>query len=495
MTFTRSINFTLAALQILTIIAIAVAIIALIKLYHHQTDDYAVPFLHYLGSIRIAVPPIIALFVSYFLAFVSGISLVDAPRLIIRFLRNEFFQSLSTMTVASCALLLISAAIAYYTIASPPPSYSRLVAILLGGEQDRQVLIGKELKLLAEENSDLAEKFELAADVFLERSRRNFSHQVPNTTTPRIFVRALDANVADTGWQAHPLRKLALAEAYSMWAQAALASPLRQANDAQWREWLRRSIELDKEVVESPSPLATVLMRHSALNNNGNALFYTGDARGAAQIYEEVLAINPNLSSYGNLIAAYILLDDLDKAIAIGDRARDWGMATGKGFTETSAFSGVVGNAAFAYLIREQYKEASERFLEAYDLEPDNLNALNLALALLLEGKTTGALQVLSQFRYPDLALPDQKSRVLEDYDACYYLVRALAIGTSEYPTVAAHLYTYLRVARTAEQLSLENAESNSGLRRQVLKALQEDATPCGDLSRVPKLRAWLGGQ
>lgn len=489
----KKFNYYLCALQLLAIASVIVSITALILLFHHQTDDYSVPFLKYLASIRLAVPPIIALFVSYILVFVSGIKIGDAPRVVISYLRNSFFQSPRAMLIVMLCLFTMSLSIFWYTSVVTPPSYARLIAVLLGGEQDRQVLVKNELKLLEEKNPDLARKFRLAVDVFQERSKRNFNHGNLNTTTPRLFVRALDTNISDKEWAEHPLRKLALAESYSMWAQAALSSPLQKNADPHWREWLQKCLELNEEVANSSSRYATPLMQYSAINNSGNALLYTGDLKGAEQYYKTVLNLNRNLSSAGNLIAVYIYLGELDSAIEFAKEIREWGMNTGKALTETSAFSAVLGNSAFAYLMRDEYENASQLFIEAYDLEPDNMNKLNLALSLILEGDRKRALYVLSQFKYPDLELADQSKRVMEEYDTCYYFVRALVIEKTKYPLIAANFYTYLKQARTSNQLLKENAITNNELRLTTLNALQNDPTPCRDFYMVPAVRRLLG--
>ena len=486
------INFRLAAAQLGCIFLFLLTTIAAIKLFHHQTDDYAVPFFEYLLSIRLAVPPVLALVASYAFIFIGGLKLSDAPRLVIKYLKNSLLQSERTMCLAIAGMLIFSLSTTIFVSTTSPPSYSRFIAVLLGGEQDHHGLVKAELSLLSEKNPSLARNFGLAVKVFEARSALNFKHKYPEPTTARIFVRALSSNLSDESWNASPLRKLALAEAYSIWAQAAAASPFSNESAEHWGDWLELSLSLNEEVAASRGPQSTALLRQSALNNSGNALLYAKKYEEARTYYEAVLKTNRNLSTAGNLVAANILLGRLKEAAFYGSEIREWGMATGKALSEPSSFTSILVNTAFAYLLLEEYEAAMHLFVEAYDIETDNLNALNLALALYLAGRGSLAQKALDVFRYPPLDLGEQKARVSEDYDSCYYLVRSLLISPDAYPYVAAHLYTYLREARTEEQLSKESEHSVAILKTRVFEALRADPTPCNDFQLVPRVRETL---
>lgn len=176
---------------------------------------------------------------------------------------------------------------------------------MLGGEQDRQQVIQKEVKSISEKNVALARHLQLVVDVFELRSKWNFSNNQANTTEPRILVRALEANNQSKEWQQHPLRKHALAEAYSMWAQAAKSSTY-SIESTDWHGLLRKSVETYDEVINSDSPLATPLMKVSALNDVANAYLYTGQMAASVSYYNRTLEVNKNLSTAGNMIAALI---------------------------------------------------------------------------------------------------------------------------------------------------------------------------------------------
>jgi len=484
---------SLAFLQILTMLATAAAIVSVVVLYRHRTDDYFVPFTEYLGSIRLAVPPILALFISYGLVFIAGIKLSDAPKFIIDYLRNRFFQSRRQMAAVSAALLAVTGAINAYTATHIPPSYEQMVRVLLGGEQDRFQLIRKQIAEVAKKDPALASRLEPVVSVFEHRSKQNFQSAEPNTTVPRILVRALEANVSDPEWGKHPLRKHALAEAYSMWAQASQASPFRDSADTQWKTLVERCLDLNDEVAQSTSPFATPLMRFSALHNSGNVLFYTGDYGAARRRYEIAMRANKNLSSGGNLIAAYVLLNQLDRATALGEELTEWSIAEGKALTEGSSMSSVLVNTAFAHLIKGEHEQAVNLMATAFDLENDDINTLNFAAALLLDGKRERSLKVLTHIKLPDLDVAVQKQRVTENYNTCYYLVKGLAQdGAADAPTVAAYFYTYMKRAREASQLAAETPESLGTLRKAVLAALLSDPTPCGDFRMIPEFKRKL---
>ena len=489
----RKLDYRLTSLQLAVTIAFVFAVVGLVRLFHHQTEDYVVPFLEYLTSIRLAVPPLLALLVSYTIVFVSGVNLGDAPRIVIRYLRNRFFQTPRSMLVVSILLFSLFAGVSWYTSTVPPPHYISLVNLFLGAEQDRQTLISEKLNELEAKNTELASRFRLASDVFLERSQRNFTNVKHNTTTPRILVRALEANVSDSAWKGHPLRQLALAEAYSMWAQAARSYPFRRQEDDNWKQLLEKSLELNEEVAESNSQFMTPLIRYSALNNSGNALLYLDDWKGALDFYELVQQENPNLSTAGNLIAIHILLGDIEQAVETGLDAREWEMDTGKALTEGSSYSSVLVNTAFARLVLEDYDAATELAVEAYDLESDEHNALTLGLTFLLSGDKGNALRVLQEFKYEELRASSQTARVQDEYNRCFYLVCGLIADDDSYLEIAVHYYTYLGEAPGEERLRASDVSSVQILRARVLKALKIDPSACGYLAQIPEVAKRLG--
>ncbi len=100
-------------------------------------------------------------------------------------------------------------------------------------------------------------------------------------------------------------------------------------------------------------------------------------------------------------------------------------------------------------MIKGGFISAEEYLREAYAMESDNLNALNLAVASVLNKNILTAKTVIKRFKYPVLELSEQRNRVKEDYDPCYYLVSALLIPDSDKSNAAAHYYTYMKIDRT----------------------------------------------
>jgi tetratricopeptide (TPR) repeat protein len=490
----RAIDWKLSALQIASMLCSVLLTIALLSLYHHLTDNYFTPLPSYIRSINLALPPLAAISLTYALTFLIGEKVSDTPKLVIRFLRNTFFQSRRAMSAFIALTFLVSFASWYYIDHNTPPYYDNLIAKLLGGEQDRQQLIGKEIKSIAEKNPEFAKELQLAVDVFSLRSKWNFSNKAANTTEPRILVRALEANNMSHSWEVHPLRKHALGEAYSMWAQAAFSSRFSiDTND--WKSLQKKSIAAYKEVIESKSPLATPLMRSSAINNTGNAYLYLGDLDQATAYYGLALRENKNLSTAGNLIAALILLNKTKEAERLGEEMIEWGDTTGKATTEGSSYSGVVGNTALAYMIDGDAEKGARLMLEAYDLEGDDLNALNLAAALRISGRAEQASDLMTQhFKYAQLEPEKQAERVSEKYNQCYYLVAAAFAGQADILLRATYLYTYLGEPRTLSQLKKETAASLKAVTDRVEKAVLKDAGSCKDLLLIPKFKSMLEG-
>lgn len=488
----RSMDWKLSALQVAAMAASLVAMIALLALYHHQSDDFYIPLSDFLGSFNLAAPPLLALVFSYALTFLLGEKVSDAPKLVIRYLRNVFLQHRAGMVFYVALTLLISLASWQHIRTTPPQRYVELVTTLLGGEQDRQELITKKIKAISGKSPEYAEKIQLVADVFALRSRWNFRHAQPNTTEPRILVRALDANVNDPTWKSHPLRKHALAEAYSMWAQAETASrfSIGQSDGA---DHLKLSVSLYDEVIRSKDPLATSLLKSSAINNTGNAYLYAGQLAQATRHYLAAQAHNRNLSSAGNLIAALIWQKKYAEAEKTGEALREWGITSGKAQTEGSAYSGVVGNTAFAYLIEGKYERGAKLMMEAYDLESDDLNALNLATALHLLGKQQEAWRLLhDQFKYPPLELKDQAQRAREKYNGCYYLVAAVMTDKTQTALIAAYYNLYLGHGKTLAQLESATSATLKPLVQSVLERLEADSGACKDLMLIPAFQQSL---
>ncbi|MGY2340240.1 tetratricopeptide repeat protein [Pseudomonas sp. SDO5532_S415] len=489
----RRIDLRLSVLQLGSMLVAVVLTVVLVALYHHLTEDYYIPLPEYLGSIKLVAPPMLVLISSYVLTFLVGEKMSDAPRIMIRYLKDYFFQSSRLMVFFVFCVSLLSVLLLYRMVSTAPPHYVSLVEKLLGGEQDRQQLILNEINLISLKNDGLSRKLQLVNDVFSLRSKWNFLDHPANTTEPRILVRALELD-KDADWRDHPLRIHALAEAYSMWAQAAKSSSYPIEVDG-WKHNLKKSIDLYEEVINSSSPLATPLMKLSAINNSGNAYYYAHDLNNALLFYRRVLEEKKNLSTAGNVIALLLLQKKYEEAARVGDEYMEWAKLSGSALTEGSSYSAVVGNSAFAHLIMGDDEVGAKLMIEAYDLESDDLNALNLSAALALSGQKDAAVSLMARhFKYPVLDVADQVTRVTGKYNHCYYLVEATINNSSAAPLRAANLYMYLGLAKTKSQLESETSISVGALINKVEEVLQKDSSACKDLLMIPKFKELLYG-
>lgn len=488
----RKIDWKLALLQLTVIVATIALIVCSVRLYHHQSHEAFVPFYSYLTSVRLAIPPILVLFVSYLMVFIGGKNFSDAPKIVIHFLRDKFFQSRAIMYGSSLAFIFTTLSILIYTESRPPPKYVDFVKVLLGGEADRHTLVQGKLDTIKQQNPTLAANLRVAAKVFEERSDRNFRHVFNDSTTPRILVRSLEANINNDEWKNHPIRLLALAEAYSMWAQAERSSPLGSGPGARWTNLLDKAMDLNNRAFNSDGPDMHLLIKYSALNNSGNAQLYVGNLEEAEKYYKNALALNKSLASYGNLIALQVLQGKINDAISLSESTRQWAYDNGKAITEGSQFSSVLVNAAYAHMFEGNFGQATELLKEAYAMENDDLNALNLSLSSFLNGDTATGNQVLDRFKYPELSISYQKERVKEDYNPCFYFIKAISIPDSEIFNAAAHYYTYLGIARTEDQLMEMSLDSFRKLKNAVFQRLANDPTPCRHLSLIPEVRQRL---
>jgi tetratricopeptide (TPR) repeat protein len=432
--------------QIFSFAALTVLAVAAVLLYHHQTEDSFVPFGSYLLSLRLAVPPIIGLFSSYFLLFMGGVTLADAPRKVLQFLRNIFFQTEWMMILVSLVSLLLSGVVFAFTASSAPPAYTQLVNQLLGAESDDGFVIEQRIKSLKVAGNDFGDHIDLVYKVFKERKARNTDGAPADGTKPRILVRALDANQIDAAWKNHPLRWHALAEAYSMWAQAAQNPAITHSSQKEATGLREKALTMYQKVVSSNDWRATDLMRFSAEQNRGNIYLYTNNLSEAEKAYKSVLAKNRNLSTSGNLMALYLMSQPprISECEQLGLATREWALIEGKAVTEGSPYSGVLSTLGFAKLIQQCPKEGTDYLLEAYDIVPDMLNTLNLAVSLILENRHKEALKILDMKKLPHLTAESQLDLSKKQDASTFYLIRGLALSREKLPDKIAHYLFYL---------------------------------------------------
>lgn len=490
--FSAFMHRRLALLQIVTFMALVTLVTASVRFYHHQTPDSFLPFGTYLLSLRLAVPPVVGLFSSYFLLFMGGVTLADAPKRVMSFLRNVFFQ-VRWMMLASCtAALSLSAAIFVHTEATPPPAYEQIVKQLLGGESDNGEIVAGQIKRLRDQGIRFGDQLDLVSRVFTERRKRNFDAKLVDGTTPRILVRALDSNHNDASWQSHPLRWHALGEAYSMWAQAAQSSVISGSDSQEWKSLRDHALKWYEKVAQAKEWRATELLKLSAEQNAGNVLYYTGNLEKAAETYEKVLQQNRNLSTAGNLMACYLTMNPprVAEAESLGTNTREWAMAEGKGVLEASPYSSLLSTLAFAKLMQGKLPEGRGYLVEAYDVVPDVINSYNLATALILEGRGVDALRVLDRLKRPRISAESQLKHATDMEEPLYYLIRGLALPSEDLENRVAHFLCYLERPTVAGDIRGVTAEGCHGLLADSLNKVKNSPGPEASLLLIPAFEA-----
>ncbi len=487
-------EYKLACLQIISITLMVVPVLVSILLFHHQTDDYFIDIWKYLSSIKLAFPPLLLLLSGYILAFLFGASISETPKLVLKYLRNKFFQNPVTMIIFILTSTIYNYLVIHHIKTTPPPKYNLFVSQILGGESDDFEVAKKYLKKIKTLNEVRAENFQLVLDVFHYRNKINTKNLHETLTKARIFVRALDANLDDEIWQHHPLRLHTLAEAYSMWAQAIFSDKKQQSNtkkvDAEWKEISNKSLELYERVYSSESNLSTKLLKASALHNKGNVLLYTQQFKKSLEAMERALVFNPNTSTYSNLVAIYVLLGNIPKAIEKGLEGKEWALNNGKALRDISNYAGILGNMGFAQMIKGDFQNATENLNSQFNLLNDELSQLNLVVALAFQGNKTQAKILMAKLKVPPLELNNQADRVRHPtVSRCAYLIWEIISDDLPPSQSAAYLHTYLEQARTETQLNRETLTGVLDLRKKAWNNLLKSQEPCSYFSLVPKFK------
>ncbi|MGH3640360.1 MAG: hypothetical protein ACRDUX_15185 [Mycobacterium sp.] len=490
-----NLDWTLAALQVLALLAVAVLGICLLLLYRHQTEDYFIDAWAYLASIRIAVPPLLVLIASYAYAVLTGKSVTEAPRAYLSWLRNRFLQRRDWLLAFSIGAAGTCVAILVFTTCTAPPHYVTFVARLLGGESDDHEVVRAEIKRMQERDRIHAERMELVARVFVERRTWNFENRPATTTMPRFFLRALTTNIDDTEWESHPLRMHAAAESESMYAQALFATDgTVGADPSLWHQRRDEALALYRRVSESSDPRATPLLRRSAENNLANLHFYLGESEQAVAIYRTIVGQAPNTTSYGNWVASLIVLGQPAEAVEVGEAGKAWAFETQKMLAEPVQFANLLANLGFAYWMLNEPRKALVEMQSANDLNPDTGSKQNLALARWLAGDRAGALAVARTL--PEVAVTPNSQAAVASTDGdggCTYLIRGLLAADLRTPEgtveAVANLFAFLGEPRQADDLSAAVDTQLPELMLRAYRHLQGLKAPCASLSLVPGIK------
>jgi tetratricopeptide (TPR) repeat protein len=458
---------------------------------HHETEDYFIPLPSYLASIKVAVPPAAIFLATYVFAFLTGAALTDAPRAVISFARNRFFQSPVMMVTAVVLSSIFLGYCSWVLAKSTPPAYEKIVALLLGGSSDSLTIVRDRITSIRATDPELAARLTKVVEVFSERNAVNAGQKSLSGERARIFVRALEAD-AEGDWGEHPLRAHALAEAYSMFGQSVAQSASLVSSTAaqEIRTPFKRAIDLYNRVASSGSPLAPTALHISALVNIGNANYYMKDYAGALAAWRNATSVgeHPNLSPWSNVVAALVMLDRPKEAIDEGERARTWAESSGRALVETYPYAGVLENMAFAKMQIEDYAGALSDIATANAFREDELTRQNLALALIIAKRFADAQQILRKIGPP----LDVRSTPDDKVARCVYFIWALALHDSEPPIRAANMAAFLGERHSPEELSGTTTDGLEQLLRKVTTALPMSDLPCGSLGKIKAIMSLL---
>lgn len=484
-------DLALSALQLLAFAGVVGLLLASILVYRHFTDDSLRSTMDYLLSLKLALPPVIALVATYLYAFVTGEPVSNAPRSMWAHLRNHTLQNRAQLWlfIAGCAWLY--AGTAALLVMHTPPAYRQLVAQLLGGANDDHQLIADSIARVKSSNVVLADRLAMVRKVFEERRLWNHENKAPTPALPRIFIRALDASEDDEDWARHPLRMFALAEAHSMLAQAL---SLRQGSSQAPLVMASRQAAIGhyQAVLDSRSNLATTLMKKSASQNIGNVHFYSANYAAAIQAYGALSRENLSAGTEGNKVAAYVAAGQAVQAVQVGQASLAQLQDARHIFTELRDYVGLLTNTGFAKLITGDSAGALGDMQSAHDLMPDAMARQNLALALTAANQPGAALALLAEDSEAPLVTPPSQLDVVTKHGGgnCSYLIRAIAHARAgdDAAIIAANVAAYARQAQPTDAL----VRLAGGWKALAATALKSDQRPCGNLILLPSVQQQL---
>jgi tetratricopeptide (TPR) repeat protein len=491
----------LAVSQVLSLLCIPALIFVLVTVYWHQTDNVFAPYGDYVSSFEIAFPPAILFAASYIVVFLTGVPLSEAPRFVIAFFRNRFLQSPRMMAMGIAITITLFGWTLWFVQEIPPPSYVRLVAAIMRGEADNFAEARATTNEVVKVNPELGTQLSLAIEVFAERAGVNLKAAQNQAARARLLVASLSSD-APTPWLARSLRQHALAEAYSL-----LASAFRQIESnasivIEFGSWsseklFDEGLKRYQVVAASTDPLATPLMRASALNNIGNLYYYRGQFPQALEAYRAANSADfgfTNTGTWGNIVAILTVTGQYDQAVVEGEAGRSWAEATGNALKEASQYAGILVNTALARVARGDYAGAQNDLLLADGLQSDQNTTLNLALAHVLAGNLTAAKAALRTVVPPTDRNAIGDPAVLGTIPRCAQLMWFLAEPEAQPPDQAAKLHVFRGELFLASELANVTHDDVAKLRHEVAVWLPNFPGNCNSLSLIkPVVRAIAG--
>lgn len=489
-----------SGLQIVSFLSLVALVLVIARLIHHQTENALAPFLTYLSSIEIAFPPLLILAVTYGMAFLSGKALSDVPGAVVSFFRNKYFQS-SPMMIWSATLIVVAAFFSLkFTETNPAPAYRDLVSALLSGEIDNSEQTKKLIGSLQERNPTFAEQVALVQQVFDLRRGTNLDSETSILARARLLLRALN-NASDPEWRDHPLRKHGLAEAYSL-----LAGEISRAGDIGERFGELNPIQLYREAIkhyefvrdESPSKLATRQLLASAQNNIGNAYYYQGNPKSALIAWEKIITDFPdqrNVGTLANMVAAHIVLGELENAVLFGEEAQLWAETNGKAIQDTAHYASILINTGFAHIGLDDMTSARPLFEFADLVQGDDNTHLNVAMIYAMQGEANRAETALRQIGSPVSYTEISETLDLAENERCSFLWWALHSDDTDPRDVAASLLVFLNERHSPLEMQkyLDPSELQT-LRGRVATSLGNFPGTCASYSLFPTIVDFVRG-
>lgn len=485
-----NLDYQLAGLQLTALISAIGMVTYVIFLYRHFTDDALIDLWDYLSSVKVAIPPLAALVITYLYAFVTGINVTEAPKAILAWIRDDALQNHRIMTGFVVVSIIFCTFSDSYLRRMPAPAYERLVAQLLGGENDDQHVIEEVIRNLKEKNRVFATRIDIANQIFAERRRWNHENKQPIEALPRAWIRALDVNL-DEAWKEHPLRWHASAEAHAMMTQAIMTIGAVSSTTAVVNQERDAALMLYQRVLDSRDSRVTPLLRKSAAQNLANVYLYTKEFQKALDQYDKAIKENRSLATESNRVVALVQLGRFAEAISKGTDAQAWALDSGRVLTELRDYISLISNKGFVHLITGANANALKDMREAFELLPDIMARQNLGLAYIANKMPDEALEILAEdIDAPNVtATSESEVMVKHGGGSCTYLIRGIAsiMKGQQDRDAASNLAAYLRRADTAEHLA-----SLRHWRKLAWQGLQKDKRPCNSLQLIPVVKNFL---
>ena len=478
-----------------TLFLMPVDLLAILKFMKWSTQSYFAPWQDYLASLEVLMPPALVMVALAVVFLVTGVPAKEVPHVVQRALRDRFLQSYLAMGLFIVVSIVAIGYVVHVVASEPPPRYAAFVNTILRGETSGYADARSALADIAEVNPSVGAKFGAVLKVFEERTKRNTGDQVEGN--PSDLIRMLRTD-AESDWEAHPLRWHALAEAYALGAQV-LADGDEGATSLAGSRY-DNAIGLYESVVETPSPLATDRLRISACHNIGNIHLYRNRLDEAVTVFTMIIDDDNlrNSASWGNLIAALILADNVEEAITMGVRAIQWAKQEDRIDTETFQYVGMLENTAHAYWATGQFSPAHVLLDEASRLRPDDpITRGNLAASFAFLGNREQASAHMQRVVEPAgvddamhlAVLPDAT-----DANVCDFLTWAAILPREHVAARAANLSVFLREPVEASVLQGVTERGVVEMAMRALDSLKTVYKPCSSLGDISRFRELLLG-